>query len=187
MKNPFFSIIEKTGSKKLGEILNKMGIIDSHSLEKALDYKLETPNKDIKDIILEKGLATKEQIHVALDEQRKESRLGQLLLFSKIINKEQLEEALNEHNVTNLKLGEILVKKGFCTNFQIENALKFQKKDNRLGTVLLRGGYITEEQLDIAVSEQDKKGTLLGETLINLAFITDKQLSQALLKQSTYL
>ncbi|MFN8671687.1 MAG: hypothetical protein U0457_06320 [Candidatus Sericytochromatia bacterium] len=183
MKNPFFALVEKTGSKKLAEILNKMGVMDNTHLETVLNSKIDTPNKDIKEIIIEKGFATKEQVNQALDEQRKDNRLGQLLVFSKIINKSQLEEALSEHEITKEKLGTILVKKGYCTDFQIENALKFQKKDNRLGTVLLREGYITEEQLDLAIAEQEKTGKLLGETLTSMGFINDKQLNQALIKQ----
>jgi len=43
------------------------------------------------------------------------------------------------------KIGEILSKEGYITKFQLEEALSFQKKHNgRLGSILLRLGYIDE-------------------------------------------
>lgn len=47
-----------------------------------------------------------------------------------------------------VKIGEILSKEGHITSFQLEEALNFQKKnDGRLGSILLRLGYIDDETI----------------------------------------
>jgi hypothetical protein len=182
--NPFSSLVEITGSEKLGIILLKMGAITLDDLNKSLHIKKDNPEKLIGQIMIEKGFSTKNQVNSALDEQRKENRLGRLLLSSGLINQLQLDEALEEQRQNREKLGAILVHKGFCTEVQIQNALKFQKRDNRLGTLLVREGYISEEELNQALDLQADKGFLLGESLINLNLITSQQLTDVLLKQS---
>ena len=55
----------------------------------------------------------------------------------------------------NVKLGDVLVKKGWLTHDQLEEALQKQKSSREfLGAVLLRERYITEDQLVLALSEQ---------------------------------
>ena len=46
------------------------------------------------------------------------------------------------------KIGELLSKEGYITKFQLDEALKFQKKnEGRLGSVLLRLGYVDENTI----------------------------------------
>lgn len=55
----------------------------------------------------------------------------------------------------NKKLGEILVEKNYCSKEDIERALSVQEKyRSKIGTILLNMGAITEEQLLDALSEQ---------------------------------
>ncbi len=49
-----------------------------------------------------------------------------------------------------------------------------------LGTSLLQDGWITQEQLDLAIREGKRKGVMLGQTLIGLGFITEKVLAHYL-------
>lgn len=58
--------------------------------------------------------------------QKKNLKLGELLLNSKMIKKEELEIALIEQKNTNKKLGEIFVEKGILTNTEIINILSAQ-------------------------------------------------------------
>lgn len=58
--------------------------------------------------------------------QRKNLRLGELLLKSGMIKKEQLEIALTEQKNTNKKLGEVFVEKGILTNTDIVDILSSQ-------------------------------------------------------------
>ena len=56
-----------------------------------------------------------------------------------------------------VKLGDILIKKGWITQARLEEALAKQKLSKEfLGTVLLKEGFITEEQLVMALSQQFK-------------------------------
>ena len=50
--------------------------------------------------------------------------LGDTLLNKGIITADQLEKALAEQKKSGNKLGDILVKLGFCSHEEIENALK---------------------------------------------------------------
>ncbi|MDH5296244.1 MAG: GspE/PulE family protein [Nitrospirota bacterium] len=49
-----------------------------------------------------------------------------------------------------------------------------------LGASLLQDGWLTQEQLDLAVRESKRKGVMLGQTLIGLGFITEKVLAHYL-------
>ncbi len=47
-----------------------------------------------------------------------------------------------------VKIGELLSKEGYITKFQLDEALKYQKKnDGRLGSILLKLGYVDEETI----------------------------------------
>ncbi len=50
----------------------------------------------------------------------------------------------------------------------------------QLGASLLEDGWITQEQLDLAIRESKRKGMLLGQTLIGLGFITENVLAHYL-------
>ncbi len=54
-----------------------------------------------------------------------------------------------------------------------------------LGTQLLDAGLISADQLDLALREQGRLGTFLGETLVNLGFVSQEHLS-SFLAQSTH-
>lgn len=53
----------------------------------------------------------------------------------------------------------------------------------RLGTLLICKGYITEDQLDAALAHQIRCGKPLGESLIELGFISEKTLHRNLKRQ----
>ncbi len=54
----------------------------------------------------------------------------------------------------------------------------------KLGEYLVKGGSISEWQLDLALKKQVKDGGLLGEILIGLGYIHDEQLIIALRSQA---
>lgn len=54
----------------------------------------------------------------------------------------------------------------------------------KIGEILVKGGSITEGQLEMGLKIQKKKGGLIGEILIELGFIQDEELIQALRKQA---
>ena len=52
-----------------------------------------------------------------------------------------------------------------------------------VGRLLVRGGYISQVQLRLALDQQKADGRPLGEILIELGFISEKQLSDVLQEQ----
>ena len=59
-----------------------------------------------------------------------------------------------------------------------------QKKRSRIGSVLVRKGLISPNQLDYAIRLQSESHTPLGQILIDKCFITDTELHAALSQQS---
>jgi hypothetical protein len=57
---------------------------------------------------------------------------------------------------------------------------------SRLGSLLIKKGLITEQQLDVALKLQLTSGLRLGEALIDLGVLTERQLHKALKKQSRH-
>lgn len=57
------------------------------------------------------------------------------------------------------------------------------KSELKVGEVLKKAGLLTEDQLKIALEEQNKKGGRFGEVLIRLQFVTEDQMALALAKQ----
>lgn len=56
----------------------------------------------------------------------------------------------------------------------------FGKKKERVGDILLNRNIITEEQLSTALKEQKIRGLFLGETLVELGYLTQKKFNQVL-------
>ncbi|MCM8798618.1 MAG: GspE/PulE family protein, partial [Candidatus Omnitrophica bacterium] len=52
-----------------------------------------------------------------------------------------------------------------------------------LGDILLENGFITRENLEVALNEQRKTGARLGQILLKLGFVTEKQLATSLAQQ----
>ena len=50
----------------------------------------------------------------------------------------------------------------------------------QIGTTLLEDGWVTQEQLDLAVRESTRTKNMLGQSLISLGFITEKVLAHYL-------
>ena len=53
----------------------------------------------------------------------------------------------------------------------------------RLGELLKDDGYITDEHIKFALKEQKATGELLGEVLVRLGIVTDREIAQSLSKQ----
>ena len=52
-----------------------------------------------------------------------------------------------------------------------------------LGDLLVESGKISEKQLRIALIQQRVTGTILGETLISLGFLTSQEFAQTIALQ----
>lgn len=76
------------------------------------------------------------------------------------------------------KIGEIMKALDFISEKDLRKALAQQKL--RLSDILVQAGHITSEQKDLALALQKKKNKMIGEILIELGFITKKELFWAL-------
>ena len=115
-----------------------------------------------------------------------DNRLGQLLLRFRLLGHEQLQACLDEQlrAFEPRHLGDMLVEKGLVTHEDIQHALKLQLSELQLGQILVRTGSITEDQLTIALMEQENAGELLGSLLIGFGFCTPEEIAWALEQQT---
>ena len=105
-------------------------------------------------------------------------KLGKILIKEGYITRENLEEALTEQRQ---RLGEHLVEKGHLTTEQLTDSLSLQKKLScRLGEALKMKGHLSEEELDRALHQINRK---LGEILCDRGIMTDDELELVLARQ----
>jgi hypothetical protein len=91
-------------SEKIGEIFKRLGVLNERQLNALLDFQLN------QEVALPSPL-----------------RLGELLVATGHLKREQLEVALQQQTLSNKKLGEILVEAGYVSSSHIEHGLRLQK------------------------------------------------------------
>ena len=106
------------------------------------------------------------------------SLIGQRLIEAGYLSEEQLREALKAQTETGLLLGEVCILKGWLTYQQVKECLPTLR--SRLGERLLSTGYVTMEQLWLALLEQRHSGMRLGDILVNRGWIDQSILKQVL-------
>jgi hypothetical protein len=97
------------------------------------------------------------------------SLIGQRLIEAGYLTEAQLREALAAQADTGLLLGEICMLKGWLDYGQLKECLP--KLRSKLGERLLALGYITMEQLWLAIFEQRQSGDRLGAILVERGWI----------------
>ena len=111
------------------------------------------------------------------------TNLGALLLRLGLIDEDQLEHAMSEHERTGIMLSKILVRLGMVSEEALTQILGTQLQSNmkmRIGEMLIQQGYINEEQLEKALGEQKKTGQRLGRTLVTLGYLPEEKLIEIL-------
>jgi len=117
-------------SRFFGQYLLEKGRITSEQLVAALEQQ-KTVQAAIGILALESGLLTAEQIKQILTEQRKTGlRFGEQAVVMGSLTKTQVDELLQEQEVSHrVRLGEVLVSKGYLTLEMLEKELKEYKKE----------------------------------------------------------
>lgn len=112
----------------------------------------------------------------------RDRKIGDILINEKLITRAHLQEALNYQNKLEKykPVGQILVDQGIITQKQLNFLLNRFDKQPRLGDILIRSGVITREAINIALDYQKKTGLRLGETLVELDFISEEVMRQTL-------
>lgn len=111
------------------------------------------------ELVIEEGFATEDQIRTALDYQKtSDALLGKVLVDMGIISLEQqfdLNHLMKLSDNKGRKIGELAVLNSYCTEADIEKALAFQKKvKGFLGDIMIELGYITQKQHEIILAMQ---------------------------------
>ncbi len=104
------------------------------------------------------------------------SLIGQRLIEQGYLSGQQLDEALQLQRETGLLLGEVCLLKGWVNYDQLKECLPSLR--SKLGEKLIAMGYITIEQLWLALLEQRHSGDRLGEILVVRGWVDQNVLTQ---------
>jgi Type II secretion system (T2SS), protein E, N-terminal domain len=112
-------------------------------------------------------------------------RFGEVLVEEMIITAAQLETALRLQAAsrTYVPLGQVLLAKKFITRKQLNSLLHRHRKRSRLGEILVKAGSITRDQLHEALVFQRKRPMPIGQALIQLGYLTESRMRDALCTQ----
>lgn len=108
----------------------------------------------------------------------KSSLIGQRLVEAGHLTKDQLGQALNHQTETGLLFGEVCLLQGWVSYQQLKECLPTLR--SRLGERLISSGYISIEQLWLALLEQRHTTDKLGDILINRGWIDNSILTHVL-------
>jgi len=112
---------------RLGELLVKEGVLSEQHKDEALAIQKTLPvYKTIGEICLEKQFVSRRDLNRVLAKYHKRIPLGELLINLRMINHQQLREALDEQKKSGGKLGEIFVQKGFINEKALVDILATQ-------------------------------------------------------------
>lgn len=109
-------------------------------------------------------------------------KLGEILIEGKLVTEQQLLAALSLQESNKKALGEILIEQGYIPREQLEAALAKQY-GSKLGEILISVKTINFEQLQNAISVQQRGVRALGEILIELGYVSEADLLDAQAKQ----
>lgn len=117
----------------LGALLVQSGHITNNELDRAIAEQRRSGDK-LGEVFKRLGMLTERQLIALLDFQHSQEvishspfRLGELLVATGHITREQLESALRQQTVSHHKLGEILVESGYATPKRIKYGIRLQK------------------------------------------------------------
>ncbi len=151
-----------------------------------LDQRGEARWRRIGELLVLRGLLAEADVKSALAEQKRSGRrVGQILVDRGIISAGALDSALAE------QAGEAATEGGFGGGLrQAIGAQRGATGTDRLqrrqpvGQLLVRHGYVSDDDINRALAEQAKNGGLIGEILVEQGSVTEPVLSRALEAQA---
>ena len=109
---------------RLGELLLSEGLVTPAQLEEALRVQGAPDGyAPLGHILITQKIVTRDQLLSVLGRHRRSSKLGDILLKSREINRTQLEAALAEQSRTKQPLGEVLLRLGYISEERLRVAL----------------------------------------------------------------
>ena len=109
-------------------------------------------------------------------------KVGDLLVREGVITPEQLEQALavQKNQKVYKPIGEICIDLKYLSRTQLNRILNKNHKRIRIGDLLINLKLITADQLEQALERQKSSGGKLGKILMDMGFITENSLVNAL-------
>jgi hypothetical protein len=134
-------------------------------------------------------------------QKQNKSLIGQILINGGFLASHDLELALAEQRRTNELLGKVLVRMGVLDPIDLQAALSIQKYLHEpeeavkiaagvrkmLGDLLVQAGHLPGDKLEQALAEQKRSGGKLGEILVRMGLLNERQLSPCLITSRTRL
>ncbi len=113
-----------------------------------------------------------------------EIKIGEMLINSKLISKEQFEQALEMQQLTPTQpIGQILCQMGFLKNTDLEYMLDHNHKRRKLGEILVSQNLIDEGKLKNALKVSKTDNIPLGRALIKQHLLEEEHLARAIALQ----
>lgn len=118
----------------LGALLVQSGRITGEQLDHAIAEQKRTGEK-LGDVFTRLGMLTERQCSALLEFQSNQSdptiisplRLGELMIATGYISRDQLNDALDKQSISHKKIGEVLVEEGYVKQNQIKQGFRLQK------------------------------------------------------------
>lgn len=179
---------KQTGSSLL-EVLTKKRYISTQSIVDLMTYEIplpfgtKDPDKVLKNLLLDTGLTTEEELQKLVDE----SELGKILVEQKYIKQFQLQLARQEQEKTDLPLWRTLVNLKFVNPHDMTAVLKdhmyrteHADLDDLVGEILVNTRQITKKQLKDAQQKKKMTRKSLARILTDDALVSADRLAEAL-------
>ena len=158
---------QKLTRELLGQVLVRMGVLKARDINAPLLIQNHLSSID-------------DAVKIAAGERQ---LLGALLVRSGRITGEQLDRAIAEQKKTGEKLGEVFTRLGMLTERQLDALIEFQHNQGesisgplKLGELFVSSGYISRDQLDVALYKQSLSHKKIGEVLVEEGYISPSRI-----------
>lgn len=113
-------------------------------------------------------------------------KFGELVVEKGYATEEQVEIALGLNMATRDVLGRTLLEKNYIDFEQFKALVAYQEANSakRIGDCAVELGYVTQAQVNEAMSIQNERKTFLGDMMVDLGFITPEQRDEVLALQT---
>lgn len=106
--------------------------------------------------------------------------LGNYLVDTGKLTREQLEQAMSKQDQIRVKLGLIAVTEGLMTEKQAEEVNRLQSRlDKRFGDIAVEKGYLTDEQVGRLLKMQGNEYLVFVQTLVDEGLMSAKEVEEA--------
>jgi type IV pilus assembly protein PilB len=119
--------LRRVASLRLGDILVDEGLATHEDIQKALRIQSASRiYRPLGHILVTQNVITRRQLLSVLERHQRHSKIGEILVKTKVITPEQLETALTEQRRWRQSFGEVVVRLKYVTEEQVRRALCLQ-------------------------------------------------------------